>query len=258
VRLAYILAGLACSALLGCHDNSLEPHGPTVLDATRMDRIRNINYAVGDALGAIQQSSQVAADDKTLAPIPVVPPDARQLKMAKMIALLKGACTQTGQPLTGVQTGQWQVGGTNCPVTVLQHSELTLPTKWTAGLKLTSQSAFSTASGLDQFQVDGGLEKTQVVDGALAVIGGFTISPFNVAGIGSVHADITLVPVTAKGSALTLNLSSNDVSVTAMVRWDASRVSYIVNGTLMDEKSFNDLFSSFNLTEIMDHAKSMM
>jgi hypothetical protein len=124
----------------------------------------------------------------------------------------------------------------------------------------TLNSEFQTASGLGALSVQGKLEAGPVMQGKPTVMGHFVYDDLVVGGVGKLRAEIEVTPLDFDRGRITLNLLTPTQAVKAEVRWNLSQTRFRVNGVqdIDDAKTFNELFSSFQLLELLDRVKKMM
>jgi len=253
VRIAYILIGVLAYSLMGCHNSENSPsQDHWDLTDTHLQQLGNINAAQSDTLQAISTAFPASSSDQKSVN-PAIDNKAQQ--MAKLIQ--QGNCAPQGAQYDG-WLGQWQVSGATCPLTYNQHSEMTNTNLWSTSLQLNfTNPTLQGLSGLDKIVVQGQLSNLTQINGKRVVTGSFHYQPFNLTGLGTVQADIALVPVTEIDSTLTMDISAPDLNATVQVRTKGDQTFYTLNGKTIDQKTLLNLFSSFQLLEIMDHASKL-
>lgn len=195
-------------------------------------------------------------------------PSQKVLKMAELIH--KGNCTRTvKEPAEAYDrswTGAHEVSGAECPMNLKQNWSFdTRNRTWTI-------VADSFTAKSSEFQKESLIQSYTVSDGFLTVSSGptsqkitGTINYFNfkVTGIGNVAANIrTEQNYTGSrgGGRLEFNIDSfKNFKVNVVITWSTGRTPiFRVNGKTVDQKDVEDLFSSFQLMELIDRSQKML
>lgn len=273
VKKAYILIGAVMYSILGCSGAKKSPlAGTQPLSKTQMVELRTVNVAQASALTAA----------RTALGSPVVPeveseaadaPD-EKATTEKLVKLIKdGNCAQTivkAEDRYDVSwRSEWHVASEKCPINLgevtdyvyEQYSNSAGPLSrgiLTVNTSLEMQDDFQVASGLSGHQKTGKLERKKKNDGSFEVAGKFEYEPFQVANVGRVDARIEVLPLWNGGSILLQVGTANTVASVKLTWTKSGKKTIVVNGAqILDEKTFKEMFSSFEVLELLEKIKKM-
>ncbi len=228
------------------------------LSNSEFDTLKGINEIQGSNLQVVEDLYST-----------FVPPAAGSEKLSKMSKMVADNCASSGRipadEMTGANNTQTIANGVGqCPI--YWHRE----------------RSFSPGSGtmifIDNFEtrsneylelapvrwrrVSGDYRRT--VNGTTrGVRGSMTYSEFEVVGVGKLRGGITVdaqYPTTDRGGGyVSLTLASSRWNHTGVIQWDVRKFApqYYVNGNEVERKVFDELFSSYGLTKIMENSLKM-
>ena len=248
---------MSCS-LLACHNADLwqkpQPIPPTMKDLAAVDTqtLTTVNSAQSDTVTA----AQVAFEP------PATAPTGRVQQLAQLIT--NGKCTQTktaaGTRYDHPWQGEWEVSSDSCPVLVHEYSAFDFDHGiWRYDLTLTPISTdFKKLAGFDSIRAHGSIKTANGANGLRSASGQIVYQPFTVAGVGQVNAQITVTPTGSSSGLVILDFTANSTTVRAVGAWDGTNRQYTVNQKPMDFQTFQQLFSSFQITDLMDRAANLL
>jgi hypothetical protein len=185
-------------------------------------------------------------------------------KLAKMISdNCSGDQEIPEEEMTGASNDQ-TIGGSLCPISWSRNRF------YNSGARSfyynddfeARTKAFTEISPITRRQVQGSI--TTVISGATKNINGvITINQFQVQGLGAVKGSITLQSqYTGNRGTGSLNMHLTvfaKTQVSAAIVWEVPKFEpkYYVNGRLVELKTFEELFSAFDLTKIMANSLKM-
>lgn len=248
----HILIGAVFFATSACVGAKLPSSAipPSVLTKPEIDQLKRINQVQSDALEAARVAFSTTSPSND--------------HVGEMVKLIKaGGCAQKlvaeDGDLTRSWQAEWRINGDACPLTVDQTSAFDLTkAQWNLIRNLSSRSDdFKKLSMLDGISMTGTLTVKRGSKGEKSVNGKFLYQPFSVGDLGPVRAEIKIAGSSIYGDAF-LTLQFGMTVKLASYRWNSLGRFFAVDGVQMDEKAFGELFSSFELTEIMDRAAKMM
>jgi hypothetical protein len=122
------------------------------------------------------------------------------------------------------------------------------------------QSAdFQKESGLVRVSVQGSLEDGPRYGAKHSVAGAFKYSAFTVAGVEPIQVTVDARPMGDSNGEIRMHLVSGDIDANVSLWWwTGQRTVTTLNGREIDLATYNDLFSSFQLLELLDRIRKMM
>lgn len=190
-------------------------------------------------------------------------------KVNKMVALLKGAdCVRTYRAPSDVYDRDWsgvhEIKGNTCPIYLYQYSQFSKTTNEWAYLENFQVKAneFAALSTLQSVQSEGLLraEKNGV---RTKIVGEVKYTNFRVKDIGplalSLRTSQEYIGERGGGSLTFLLEARRKFKHTLLVSWNLSKDSptYRLNGREIDQLAFDEMFSAYKLTEMIDRSKKM-
>jgi hypothetical protein len=252
---------LLCLSLVACSGGA--PKSTNVKATTApTNPLQQVNDSINLTRSAAKTAFTVAATEELSA-------DQKMQTMSKLIK--DGKCSQDLQAATERfdqdWSSRWEVtnpaNATTCPVYLYETSSFSNTTDvWmTNKTWAISSGDFLAVSGISALHMRGTL--TAASSGLTRkVVGQIHYTPFTVAKVGAVSADIEVqssyIGLNGAGSVRLTMMSAASV-VDALIRWQGSGLNpvFYVNGKLIDQKTFVGQFSAFELVEIMDRAIQM-
>jgi hypothetical protein len=182
-------------------------------------------------------------------------------------SLRNSGCGQTLRPgdssYTTTWNSLWEVSSAGCPIYLHESAFFNHDSgQWSMNRLITVKSTdLRTLNGLVTLSMSGNIT-THVTGGGKSMVGTVNYSQFEMEKIGAVTAQIAFSQqsVGADGSgSLDFNLEAAGHKVVASIAWRSAGADavYKVNGHETERKAFDDAFSSFELTEIMDRVLQM-
>lgn len=196
-------------------------------------------------------------------------PIAANEKLLKMTKMVADNCASSGRlpddEMTGANNAQTVANGAgNCPI--YWHRERSFSSGSGTMIFIdnfeTRSNEYLEMSPIRWRRVSG--DYRRFMNGTTRVVrGSMTFSEFEVVGVGKLRGGITIdsqYPTTDRGGGyVSLTIASARWSHTGRVQWDVRNFApqYYVNGNEVDRKVFDELFSSYGLTKIMENSMKM-
>jgi hypothetical protein len=193
------------------------------------------------------------------------PADSPDEKMQKLITALKsGHCTSATVPAdekpNQAWQGSWELSGPDCALDIKEYSSFN-PTlhQWNYSRAIAVNSKdFHDASGLTTVAVSGSLGDGPVIFGQHTVAGSFKYGPFISDGVPPITVTVDVRPIDDKIGQIELLLKTGDLVAGVTIRWNAKDRAITLNGREIDDNTYAQLFSSFQLLELLDRIRKMM